>query len=253
MVDRIVPSMTEDKQALQSGRLGLEDLGAVGTEPFSQWIIEDNFAAGRPDWERAGVQLVADILPYENIKLRLLNASHSAIAYTGLLAGIETVDQVMTDAVLGTYIQRLMAEDLVPALEAPDGFDLDSYRDALLVRFGNPCLEHSCRQIAVDGTEKIRQRWLPALQQAQLPGQLLKALAAWCYFILNTDLPVEDPRESRLLELRDAGECIDRRLEVALDCVGISPGSIPCYKNLREILLQNLDILEEKGVGHLLS
>ena len=253
VVDRIVPAISEEKRQEQCQRLGLIDQGAVSTEPFTQWIIEDHFAAARPDWQRAGVQLVGDILPYEKMKLGLLNASHSAIAYLGLLAGLETVDQVMANERLGPYIQRLMSLELTQALEVPVDFDLDDYRDALLLRFSNPSLGHRCQQIAMDGTEKIRQRWLPILQQMRLPEQLLKALGAWCHIILQTDVAIEDPRQSLLLELRSSGDSLDGRLDGALDNLGITPRTIPDYAGVKEILLQNLDILDQKGVSQLLN
>jgi len=104
MVDRIVPAMTEEGRQRQAELLGVRDEAAVATEPFSQWIIEDQFAAEVPDWQSAGVQFVADIKPFEAIKLRLLNASHSAIAYTGLLAEKETVADVVGDPVLRDFV-----------------------------------------------------------------------------------------------------------------------------------------------------
>ena len=194
MVDRIVPAMTTEGLHRQAGELGAEDAGAVATEPFSQWIIEDEFAAGRPDWTAVGVQLVAAIGPYEEIKLRLLNASHSAIAYLGLLAGRETVADVMADPALASFVRLLMSRDLMPALDVPADFDLGAYRDQLLVRFANPCLRHRCAQIAMDGTEKIPQRWLPTLRTQAGDSLLLRALAAWCYCVVATELPLDDPR-----------------------------------------------------------
>ncbi|MCK5885644.1 MAG: mannitol dehydrogenase family protein, partial [Alcanivorax sp.] len=206
MVDRIVPGMTLQKRARQEALLGVVDEGAVATEPFSQWIIEDCFAADRPDWESVDVQVVDDILPYENIKLRLLNASHSAIAYCGLLAGKETVDQVMADPALRSYVQQLMEQDLMPALDAPPGFDLSDYRDQLLQRFSNPCLHHRCQQIAMDGCEKIGQRWLPILQAGEGCRALLIALSAWCQFVLHTDYELDDPKASQLFAWRHSDE-----------------------------------------------
>jgi fructuronate reductase len=253
MVDRIVPAMTGEKKQQQSDRLGLLDEGAVSTEPFMQWIIEDNFAADRPDWDSAGVLVVADILPYETIKLRLLNATHSAIAYVGLLAGLETVDQVMADIGLRKFIEGLMAEDLMPALEVPANFELEDYRDALLVRFSNPCLGHRCQQIAMDGSEKIRQRWLPTLQDNSHPEKLLKALSAWCHFILCTDIPIEDPRGRQLRELRTGAEAIDKRLDAVLACLRIVPDTLADYFGVHKQIMQNLDILEEQGVRQLLN
>lgn len=252
MVDRIVPAMTPQQKARQADALGLEDEGAVSTEPFSQWIVEDNFAAGRPAWDKVGVQFVQDIAPYESIKLGLLNASHSAIAYCGLLAGKETVDEVMADAELCGFVQRLMADDLEPALEVPDGFDLVQYRQALLARFSNPRLAHRCAQIAMDGSEKIRQRWLPALRTSQAP-QLSRALAAWCVYVLDTEHILSDPRADELSSLRSDAGPLAGRLQSVLACAGITQETIPGFAALLAETERNIDILRARGVEGLVA
>lgn len=252
MVDRIVPAMTDEQRARQSQALGCSDEGAVSTEPFRQWIIEDNFAAGRPDWEQVGVQLVTDILPYENIKLRLLNASHSAIAYAGLLAGKNTVDAVMADAGLRNYVERLMSDELMPALEVPAGFDLYAYRDDLLARFSNPCLGHRCEQIAMDGSEKIRQRWLPTLQVAKAP-QLRRALAAWCYVVLFTERQLDDPRAEALIAQRRANGPLLERLTATLTCARIGGDEVPDFAGLLSGLVRDIGTIDTQGVVSLLA
>lgn len=222
MVDRIVPAMTAAGRDEQAQRLGCRDEAAVTTEPFCQWIIEDNFAAAVPDWQAAGARLVTDIRPYETIKLRLLNASHSAIAYTGLLAGHETVADVMNDVPLRRYITALMEDELAAALDAPAGFDLEDYRESLLQRFANPYLHHRCAQIAMDGTEKIRQRWLPTLRTHPGSPLLLRALAAWCCYVLDTGLAIDDPRRPELLALRESASPLRERLVKLLAVVGVT-------------------------------
>jgi fructuronate reductase len=253
MVDRIVPASTEQQKQRQAQLLGLVDEAAVCTEPFNQWIIEDCFAAGRPDWESVGVKLVSDVLPYEEIKLRLLNASHSAIAYCGLLAGLETVDQVMADPQLRRFVERLMAEDLMPVLLAPADFDLCHYRDELLARFSNPCLGHRCQQIAMDGSEKISQRWLPTLQSASNCNHLVQALSAWCYFILQTELPIDDPCSSELMALRYKAAPPREQIDAVLSCARVNSGSVGDYSALRESVLQNLRSLHLGGVRNMLG
>jgi fructuronate reductase len=253
MVDRIVPAMTDSGRERQAQLLGVRDEGAVATEPFAQWIIEDDFAAGRPDWERAGAQLVADIAPYENIKLRLLNATHSAIAYCGLLAGCETVDAVMADDTLSRFVKQLMREELMPALEVPLNFDLAAYGEQLLVRFSNPCLRHRCAQIAMDGSEKIRQRWLPALQAAKASPYLLKALSAWCFYILQTDIAIDDPRVDELVLVRESDAATDRRLIATLACARITNATVPGFMTLLIHIQQNIDTIARYGLRALLN
>ena len=250
MVDRIVPAATPAQRARQSELLGCKDTGGITTEPFSQWIIEDRFTTERPDWVAAGVQLVEDIRPYEELKLRLLNASHSAIAYSGLLTGHDTVDQVVADPALGSFVCRLMDEDLIPSLEVPVDFNLPAYRDALVTRFTNPCLGHRCSQIAMDGSEKIRQRWLPTLQLGRCP-LLLQALAVWCRFVLATDLALEDPRSEQLLALRNGPP--EAGLSAALACAGITRDTVPDYDQLYPTVVQNLDCIAREGVLGLLA
>lgn len=252
MVDRIVPAMTDAGRQRQAQLLGLRDEGAVATEPFSQWLVEDDFAAGRPDWDSAGAQLVADIAPYENIKLRLLNATHSAIAYCGLLAGLETVDAVMADDALRGFVQRLMRDDLMPALDVPPDFDLAAYGEQLLARFSNPCLRHRCAQIAMDGSEKIRQRWLPTLQQANASPHLLKALSAWCYFILLTDMPVDDPRAAQLLLLRESDAATDERLRAVLACAQVSADTLADFATVSAAVREHIDLIARFGLRALL-
>lgn len=252
MVDRIVPAMSHEQKVRQAELLGLRDEGAVSTEPFSQWIIEDRFATDKPDWASAGVQFVQDIRPFEEMKLRLLNASHSAIAYTGLLAGLETVDAVMADPVLGPYIEALMLEDLAPALDVPAGFNVAAYREQLLVRYRNPRLQHRCAQIAMDGTEKIPQRWLPGLQQGNCP-LLVNALAAWCHFVLRTELEIDDPRRDQLLALRQDSGALPERLNKVLSLAGLTPQNLTDYDKLAPMVLDKLQLIEEQGIRALLS
>ena len=253
MVDRIVPAMTDSGRQRQAQLLGLRDEGAVATEPFSQWIMEDDFAAGRPDWESAGALLVADIAPYENIKLRLLNATHSAIAYCGLLAGLETVDAVMADDTLRGYVRQLMQEDLMPALEAPGNFNLADYGEQLLARFSNPCLRHRCAQIAMDGSEKIRQRWLPTLQQDSAAPNLVKALSAWCYYMLHTDMAIDDPRAEQLLLIRESDAAADERLIAVLACAQIGADNIDGFSALCAVVQQHVDRIARYGLRALLQ
>ncbi|MCL4104471.1 UNVERIFIED_CONTAM: hypothetical protein GTU68_047433 [Idotea baltica] len=252
MVDRIVPAMTEPGRQKQQQLLGLRDEAAVATEPFSQWIIENSFATDRPDWESAGVQFVEDIAPFEAIKLGLLNASHTAIAFCGLLAELDTVDQVMADDELSQFIQRLMNEDLMPLLEIPAGFDIAAYRDKLLQRFANPRLQHRCDQIAMDSSEKISQRWVPALHSAKVPS-LQKMLSTWAYFILFSDRSIDDPRQQELSKARKSEAALPQRIEAVLACTRLAAAS----ENELEVLViavqRHIDTIAKLGLRGLLN
>lgn len=247
MVDRIVPASTEAQRARQAELLGVIDNAAIATERFNQWIVEDDFCSERPAWELVGVQFVDNILPYENIKLGLVNACHSAIAYTGLLAGMETVDEVMSDKTLGSYIRRLMTQSLTPALAIPPDFDIAAYREELLARFANPCLQHRCAQIAMDGSEKIPQRWLPVLNKPELRQALVPALAAWCVYVLDSELEISDPREEKLKQLRASDD--QSRLQLLLDCARITAETVTEYEQLCQQIEQNVNRIRQLGVS----
>ncbi|GAB7192693.1 mannitol dehydrogenase family protein [Kineococcus sp. NUM-3379] len=211
MVDRIVPATTQEDRAEAGRLLGLEDRGVVVTEPFSQWVVEDDFAAGRPAWERAGAVLTADVAPYEAMKLRLLNGSHSTLAYLGALAGHAHVSDAVRDEGIAGVVERLMAEDVTPTLAVPDGFDVARYRRQLLDRFANPALRHRTVQIAMDGTQKLPQRLLgtvaDSLARGHRPRAACLGVAAWMRYVSTArseagePLPVDDPLADRLREL----------------------------------------------------
>ena len=150
MVDRIVPSTTDADRETVAGLIGADDAWPIMTEPFTQWVIEDHFPDGRPPFEKAGAQMVEDVEPFERMKLRMLNGSHSTMAYLGYLAGYEYISDVMGDADFVKLIHGLMTEEAMPTLDMP-GVDLGAYRDQLLDRFRNPALKHRTWQIAMDG------------------------------------------------------------------------------------------------------
>ncbi len=201
MIDRIVPATTEADRAAVEATLGVRDEGAVVTEGFSQWVIEDDFAGPRPRWEDVGAELVADVAPYEAAKLRMLNGAHSALAYIGLGSGHALVHQAIADPAIRPVIERLMREEAAPTIDAAPGQDLAAYADALLDRFANPALNHRLIQIAMDGSQKIPQRWLETLAWHQRRGQrcpaLETAIAAWIAF-LRSDHPLDDPLAEQL-------------------------------------------------------
>jgi fructuronate reductase len=211
MVDRITPATTGDDLDRIAAELGARDEGAVITEPFTQWVVEDAFAAGRPAWERAGAIMTGDVRPYEQIKLRLLNGAHSALAYLAVLAGDELVsDAVRPDRPFRALLQRLMAVDVAPTLEVPDGFDLSAYQHDLLVRFANPALRHRTIQIAMDGSQKLPMRLLGTIRDRRRAGAepvvASLGVAAWMRFVsarrsqAGRALTVDDPLADAIAE-----------------------------------------------------
>jgi len=208
MVDRIVPAANSGSLDWAAQRLGVRDEAAIVCEPFTQWVIEDRFAGARPEWESGGALLVTDVRPYQTMKLRLLNGTHSAIAYLGQLRDLETVSDAMRDPLVGPFARRLMTEDLRSTLAAPEGYDVLAYCSQLLRRFENPSLAHRTQQIAMDGTQKVPVRWLPALRSAMNSGgelpQVERALAAWLHYLMaqrsdsGSALVISDPGAAAL-------------------------------------------------------
>ena len=187
MVDRIVPRTGSAQRELASGLLGVDDAWPVVTERFRQWVIEDDFAGPRPPLEESGVQIVADVRPWEAMKLRLLNAAHSALAWLALPAGIATVDAAVAQPALRRFVEDLWRIEIIPGLEpgllgiAPD------YCSGLLARFANPRLAHQTAQIAMDGSQKLPLRVLPSIRASLRLGlpidRLALVVAAWIGYL----------------------------------------------------------------------
>jgi len=186
MVDRITPASSDATFAAVRDATGQTDPLAVETEPFRQWVIEDRFAGPRPDWEKVGALLVADVAPYEVMKLRMLNGSHSLIAYLGAVAGLEAVRDVMAVPALRTLVQRHM-QAAAATLPAIPGFDPSSYAADLLRRFENPAIRHLCLQIATDGSQKLPPRIFAPAAEAISQGKNADAFAlvtaVWIRFL----------------------------------------------------------------------
>jgi fructuronate reductase len=197
MVDRIVPATSGADRDAVARQLGVRDEAAIITEPFSQWVIENRFAGPRPRWEAGGAQFTDDVRAFETAKLRMLNGAHSALAYLGLARGYEYVHQAIADPALAAWAETLMRDEAATSLTPAPGQDLDAYAAALIARFRNPALNHKLVQIAMDGSQKIPQRWLETLAFHKKAGRncpaILTALAAWIVHIRGDARPVDDP------------------------------------------------------------
>jgi len=212
MVDRIVPATTTADREAFVVDCGLADEGLVVAEPFIQWVIEDDFAgtAGdRPRWEEAGAQFVTDVAPFELMKLRMLNGSHSTMAYLGYLAGYDYIYQVSADPRFQRLVNGLWDESGATLPPLP-GIDIAHYRRDLLARYQNAALPHKTWQIAMDGSQKLPQRLLhPARERLQAGGSishLALAVAGWMRYVGGVD---------------ERGQSIDVRDPLAVQCKAI--------------------------------
>ncbi|MCY0772130.1 fructuronate reductase [Enterobacter cloacae complex sp. 2022EL-00788] len=218
MVDRIVPAATDASLAEITRELGVDDPCAISCEPFIQWVVEDNFVAGRPEWEAAGVQMVQDVLPWEQMKLRMLNGSHSFLAYLGYLAGHAHINECMQDDSFREAARRLMLNEQAPTLRITD-VDLTAYADSLIERFANPALQHRTWQIAMDGSQKLPQRLLDGIRvhlARQTPWPLLAlGVAGWMRYVSGTDdqgnaIDVRDPLSEKFRAIAEASSDAER-------------------------------------------
>lgn len=203
MVDRIVPATTAHTLAAAQRGLGVADHAAVAAEPFSQWVIEDDFAGARPDWAAAGAVLTGDVTPWEHLKLRALNGVHSALAYLGALAGCESIADALALPGMADLLRRYIATEVAASMAPPEGVTVAGYGDAALERFANGQLGHRCLQVAMDGTQKLPQRALSVLNTVAEPALATLVAAAWARFAQGTadggqELPLDDPRAAQV-------------------------------------------------------
>ncbi len=208
MVDRIVPATKPEDIARVAVLIGYHDAAPVLHEPFRQWVVEDDFVDNaRPDLAAVGVQMVVDVTAFEHMKLRMLNGTHSSLAYLGYLAGHETIADCLADPQFDRFVRRLWTDEIIPALSAPPGTNLTDYAAQLHARYTNPAIRHRTWQIAMDGSQKLPQRILGTLAanlKASRPSPgLMLAVAAWMIYVRGTDLAglaieVKDPLAAQL-------------------------------------------------------
>ncbi len=247
MVDRITPGTTAEDRAMVERTFGVRDRWPVMTEPFSQWVIEDVFCAGRPPLDEAGVQFVDDVRPYSLTKTRLLNASHSALGYLGSLAGYARIDETMADPAFAAYVEAMMDEEIAPLLPQV-GIDLSAYGATLRDRFANPMVGDRLERLCRNGSTKVPGHLLPSIREARAlgrpHGRLTLAVAAWCRYLRGVDdrgkrIKFEDPRAARLHALALAGGDDPRPLladEPTFGSLGASPGFVAAVRQaLREL------------------
>jgi mannitol 2-dehydrogenase len=191
MVDRITPATTGKDRAEVAAELGVEDGWPVVCEDFDQWVLEDDFAQGRPAWEDAGVQLVDDVEPYELMKLRLLNISHQALGYPGYLAGYRLVHEACQDPAFSRYLLAYMKQEATPTLRPVPGIDLDAYRHKLISRFSNAAIEDTLARLCADTSDRIPKWLVPVIQENLAAGRSVRygaaVIAGWARYAEGTD------------------------------------------------------------------
>ena len=264
MVDRIVPAMSEASRERLQQELNCHDENAVMCEAFSQWVVEDNFPQGRPDWEHDGVQMVKDVHPFETMKLRLLNGSHSLLAYVGLAAKYKTVAQAVADEKFAALIRHYMSVEAAPTLDLPDEVKVHEYIESLISRFANDSLQHQLSQIAMDGSQKIPQRWLNGAEESLScdSGCVLSAttlgVAAWLFYVRGEDLEgqkhkVDDPMAEVFSRLH--GRCSEPKSLVreALELNDVFSTKLSQNEAFSRAVLSAYQIIISSGVTECLS
>ncbi|WP_115719351.1 mannitol dehydrogenase family protein [Gallaecimonas mangrovi] len=187
MVDAITPASDAALKADVAATLGVGDAWPIKREAFCQWVIEDNFSGPKPALDKVGVTFTGNVAPYEQAKLRLLNGTHSALAYLGSLLGLETVYDAINQPALAFFIEALVSEEIAPSLSVPDALDINAYASAIIERYRNPYIRHLLAQIAWDGSQKLPFRLLATVKDNLKQGRSIKrlcvAVAAWLHFI----------------------------------------------------------------------
>ncbi|WP_179228952.1 mannitol dehydrogenase family protein [Parenemella sanctibonifatiensis] len=258
MVDRIVPATT-DKHRDMAAEAGFEDQIPVPGEPFTMWVLEDDFAGPHPDWASSGAILSDQVDRYELVKLRLLNAANSMLAYLGLLnGGTFIAEGAVNDAIKAATWQ--LGEEMQPTITLPDGFDPIEYRKELFVRFSNLELGHTCQQVGSDGSAKLTQRVPgPVAWHAEhgdpAPKALVLLTAAWLSAVVYADLPEgnvpDEPARDLLKQLAEGG--VDQLAKAALVDHAVLGPQLAEQTAFVEAVSAQLVALQEKGLAAVLA
>lgn len=237
MVDRITPVTTDQVRTDLASEFGIDDAWPVVAESFTQWVLEDHFPHGRPALEEVGVQVVQDVEPYELMKLRLLNASHQALAYLGLLGGFSYVHDVCQDGEFQNFLLGYMQREATPTLRPVPGIDLSAYHHELISRFGSPAIRDTLARLIVDASERIPKFLLPVVREQLAQGGEIRrsalVVASWCAY-LNT--------------VKDAADLVDPRAPELLAAAARDEQTPGAFLNLPEVfgdLAQNTRFREE--------
>ena len=252
MVDRITPATTDAEREMVRASFNLEDGFPVVAEPFKQWVIEDTFCNGRPALERVGVQFTQDVAPYEKMKIRLLNASHSAMGYLGYLCGYRYIFEIARAPEFIPYIKALMDLEVSPLIGTIAGVSLPDYKQSLMERFANETIKDQALRICMDGSSKMPKFILPSIEE-QLDGngpirKLTLCVASWIRFLDGQDengqeIPIQDPQADRITQIVRAS---NRKVKPVLEMTDIF-GNLGSNERFVTELQSLLDMLYELG------
>ncbi|WP_020406495.1 mannitol dehydrogenase family protein [Hahella ganghwensis] len=254
MVDRITPMTSDEHRDQLRSATGIEDQWPVVAEPFIQWVLEDKFCNGRPEWEKVGVQFTDDVTPYEEMKIRLLNGSHLAMTYLGFLLGYRFAHETMEDRLLQRYVRTYMDEDVTPTLSAVPGINLEGYKDTLIERFSNRAICDQLSRICSDGSSKFPKFVLPTLLDMIEQGKPLERvaliIAAWAHYLRGVDekgehYSIPDPRAGWLQEAIEGSADL---VESFLGLEDVFGKSIPSSREFIEAFRLQLERLQQLGV-----
>ena len=229
MVDRITPGTTDAEREYVRTQYGLNDAYPIVAEPFRQWVVEDKFCNGRPPLELVGVQFTDSVEPYEKMKLRLLNATHSAMGYLGYLCGYRYIYEVAKSAEFQPYVKKLMDNEVTPLIGDVPGIDLADYKAMIMRRFANETLKDPVLRICMDGSSKMPKFILPSIEeQLAVNGpirRLTLVVSSWIRFLSGKDedgnaIPIDDPQAQRLKEAVGEGQADLQRVLGLTDLFG---------------------------------
>ena len=257
MVDRIVPAATaETLTEIQDVLGGMFDPCGIACEPFIQWVIEDNFVTARPNWNEVGAEFVDNVVPYEEMKLRMLNGSHSFLAYLGYLAGYENINDCMNDEAYKQATLSLMLQQQAPTLNVPPQVNLQQYAEKLIERFSNPSLKHRTWQIAMDGTQKLPQRMLDSIRWHIKHNSdfslLALGVAGWMRYVGGIDdhkqiIDLRDPMVDELKKIVTASDDGIERVNALLTLDAVFGSDLPNNSLFKDKVTQHYLCLMEKG------
>ena len=255
MVDRIVPATEPGEARRISERIGLEDRVPVVGEPFRQWVVSDGFRGPRPELEAVGVTITADVVPYEILKMRMVNGAQSMLAYLGALGGIEFICEAIAVAELKRLVERQLVDEVQPGLPAVD-LDVDRYRRRLIARLANPAIHHTSHQIATDGSRKIVPRFVAPIASARAAGRSIEVLglgvAAWIRYQAGVDdegrpFEVRDPANPRIAPMVDRSTGDSRSLVAEVLADESIFGSTGRDPSVVDTVARHYETLQDRG------